>query len=755
MLRSFEKLGAGIFDAASAPLRMQVLRLLSTKGALPYTEIMSALKLDPVRDAGKFVYHLRSLSEAGLISSDKRTKRYEITELGEMVVHFARDLEEYVSVKRGKLFVRTSRLAIEDFHRSKIAKSLVVEAGVPQELADEIAAEAEDRLIKLRTSYLTSALIREFVNAILIEKKLEEYRHKLTRVGMPVYDVTQLLRATGELGLATDYVQRTAGASVLQEYVLLECLPRGIADAHISGQIHICDLESWPLKPSEMQHDLRYFLKNGLVGLEPPQSFNAALAMIQNVYRLGIAEISGEQSFDLFNILLAPYVKDTPEDSVRESLALFLSSTGQELPLGAPQPGLSIGLEYIVPEFLENVEAIGPGGRTAGAYGDYHEEADVVLDALLEATSKEALVNPLVSPRLIFKIRDSAQGKERTRSRVLKTHELAASRALPYVALLRDASRDCYTATGLRLSDDWGKQWESDCYRTGCMATIFLNLPRLAYEARKDDDRLFKSMTDSLALIFEAFKIKRKFMIERLKQTILPLLFGSGQGTPYFREKMATYAVAILGLNEACLAHTGSELKKDSLAFGEKVLQELKKQTEAASENLEMRVVLSERPGDDATSRLAELDVEHYGKSTVSAQGGRNYPFYTDLPGVPLTSKVSLGERLAIEGLLQTLTPGGHLAVISIDSKITADALLSLTNEAAASGLRFMTYSRAYSFCKNCNRIISGLVTSCDACASDNITHYGRSSSTYIPLVLWPEGKKRTVEKRVAYSLPQ
>jgi ribonucleoside-triphosphate reductase len=753
MLRSFEKLGAGIFDAASAPLRMQVLRLLSTKGALPYTEIMSALKLDPVRDAGKFVYHLRSLSEAGLISSDKRTKKYEITELGEMVVHFGRDLEEYVSVKRGKLFVRTSRLAIEDFHRSKIAKSLVVEAGVPQELADEIAAEAEDRLIKLRTSYLTAALIREFVNAILIEKKLEEYRHKLTRVGMPVYDVTQLLRSTGELGLTTDYVQKSAGASVLGEYVLLECLPREIADAHISGRIHICDLDTWPLKPSEIQHDLRYFLKNGLVGFKAPQSFNAALAMIQNVYRLGIAEISGEQSYDLFNVFLAPYLEDTPEDSVRESLALFLSSIGQDLPLGAPQPGLSLGLEYAVPEFLENVEAVGPGGRTIGVYGDYYEEAGVVLDALLEATSQEALISPLASPRLIFKIRDSAERKEESRSRILKTHELAASRTLPYMALLRDASRDCYTATGLRLSDDWGKQWESDCYRTGCMATIFLNLPRLAYEARRDDDRLFKSMTDTLALTLEAFKIKRKLMVDRLKQTILPLLFGSGQGTPYFREKMASYAVAILGLNEACLAHTGSELRKDSLAFGEKVLQELKKQTEGASENLGMRVVLSERPGDDATSRLAELDVERYGKSTVSAQGGRNYPFYTDLPGVPLTSKIPLGERFSIEGVLQALTPGGHLATISVDAKATAEALLSMTREAAASNLRFIAYSRAYSFCKNCNRIMRGLVTSCSSCASDNIAHYGRSSSTYVPLALWPEGKKRTIEKRAVYSL--
>jgi len=753
MLRSLEKLGASVFDAASAPLRMQVLRLLSTKGPLPYTEIMSSLKLDPVRDAGKFVYHLRSLSDAGLISLDKRTKKYEVTELGEMVVHFARDLEEYVSVKRGRLFVRTSRLAIEDFHRSKIAKSLVVEAGVPQELADEIAAEAEDRLIKLRTSYLTAALIREFVNAILIEKKLEEYRHKLARVGMPVFDVTQLLRTTGELGLATDYIQKAAGASVLEEYVLLECLPREISDAHISGRIHICDLDSWPLKPSEVQHDLRYFLRNGLVGFRPPQSLNAALSMIQNIYRLGMAEISGEQAFDMFNVFLAPYVEDTPEDTVRESLGLFLSSVGQDFVTGTGGNGMSLGVEYAVPEFLENVDAVGPGGRTVGVYGDYREEAGVILDALLEAASQEAMISPLASPRLIFKIRGPADRGGDIGSRVLRTHEFVASRALPYLALLKENSRDCYTATGLRLSDEWSKQLEADCYRTGCMGTIFLNLPRLAYEARRDDDRLFKSIDQVFSLTVEAFKIKRKFVNDRLRQPILPLLFGSGQSTPYFREKMATYAIAVLGLNEASIAHTGSELRKDALGFGEKVLAELKRQSETASENLGMRFVIAQRPGDDAGSRLAELDVERYGKSTVSAQGGRNHPFYTDLPAMPLTSRIPLGERLTIEGTFQGLTPGGHLATVSIDSRATAEALLSQTKEAIGRGPSFIAYSRPYSFCKNCNRIIDGLVSSCHTCASDNVAHYGRSAATYVSLALWPEGKKRTIEKRAVYSL--
>jgi ribonucleoside-triphosphate reductase len=102
---------------------------------------MYEAKLDPVRDAGKFVYHLKTLRKAGLVAIEKGTKKYSITDLGKILVEFSRDLEEWIAVKRGRLFVRTSKMTIEEFDRTRIASSLVTEAGMPQSLADEIASE--------------------------------------------------------------------------------------------------------------------------------------------------------------------------------------------------------------------------------------------------------------------------------------------------------------------------------------------------------------------------------------------------------------------------------------------------------------------------------------------------------------------------------------------------------------------------------------------------------------------------------------
>ncbi len=93
---------------------------------------------------------------------------------------------------------------------------------MPVELAQKLTSETESRLYKFQTQYLTAPLIREMVNSLLVEQNLEEYRHKLTRLGLQVYpSVTNFLlvrfgadakhgAAAAELGLGL--VRDPAGA---------------------------------------------------------------------------------------------------------------------------------------------------------------------------------------------------------------------------------------------------------------------------------------------------------------------------------------------------------------------------------------------------------------------------------------------------------------------------------------------------------------------------------------------------------------
>lgn len=755
--RSSERLGASIFDAASAPVRLQILRLLSTKGPLQYTEIMFQLKLDPVRDAGKFVYHLRSLTDANLVSLEKKTKKYEVTELGLMIVSFARDMDEYVNVKRGKLYVRTSRLAIEEFHRNKIAKSLVVEAGVPQEIADEIAAEAEDRLVRLKTIYLTAPLIREFVNAILIEKKLEEYRHKLTRLGMPVYDVSQLIEGAGKRQLSAEYVHSSSAKSVLSEYVLLNCLPHKLSDAHLSGSIHIANLENWILKPNEVIHDFRYFLKNGIPGMLLPETFEGALALVRHALEIAAGEISGEQTVEFFNSILSPYVRERSVGDIANALFYFLTSLRRDIVSGISHAGISITIDLDMPEFISKEEAVGPGGKSSGHYGDFRSEALKLAEATLEAFRIMSESRPPLLPHLLVKMSHRALEDDHTRKIAEKAHELAATRSLPYFVLVDEQEKGSYSATGLRLSDDWTGHWDADCVRTGSMGTIFLNLPRLAYEAKKNEDKLLGLMRECTLLAVEGFKVKRTFIAERLKQPLLPLLAGESGSGSYFYEKNASYNLSFVGLSEAVEAHTGLRMERDktALELGLKLAQELSKLAKASSEETEMRITISQRPGDEAVGRLAELDIEQYGRAVVVADGSRRSSYYTDIPTIPLTTKTPIENRLLIESRFQLALPGGHLNVIYISpNSVQQAALLKWTKIALDSHSKFITYSSNYSACNACNHTEPGMAPKCSRCGSDRLIYLGRSSYELLPFNLWPEAKRKSVNDRVAYTLP-
>ena len=186
--------GVKVLKAVSSPLRLQILNLLFDKSALSYTELMNQLKMNPSRDAGRFAYHLKFMLKADLVEADVEAKKYYLTDLGKMVLDVADRVENKAFKPKGML-VRTSHLTLEEFDANKIANSLIKEAKVPAELAQKAAKETEKRLIKSKTKYLTAALIREVVNGILVEKGYDEYRHKLTRVGMPIHEVTAAIEA--------------------------------------------------------------------------------------------------------------------------------------------------------------------------------------------------------------------------------------------------------------------------------------------------------------------------------------------------------------------------------------------------------------------------------------------------------------------------------------------------------------------------------------------------------------------------------
>ncbi len=734
-----------MLKAVSSSIRLQVLTLLLEKGPLSYTEIMNILRLNPSRDAGRFAYHLKSLLKADLIEPDVKTKKYRLTDLGRMLVDVAEDIEERF-FKRRKMMVRSSRFAMEEFDRNKIADSLVKEADVPHDLAQKIARETQGRLLKVKTKYLTAPLIREFANAILIEKGLEEYRHKLTRLGLPVYDVTQLIKTMGIQAKGVSAVHEAAANSIIEEYTLLNVFPRDIADAHLSGSLHLNNVGHWILKPNEFLHDLRFFLQHGLslgrpnfpkISYPPPKSFKAALLAVSNLLRIASTEVAGEQTLDYFNIFLAPFIRGVETDKIREDLRLFLLDLAHSLKCDGAPIAVSLGLEFVIPGFVQEKKAVGPDGKIGGSYSDFADESRLLFSLLLEVIKEEGKSKPIFNPSLILKIRPEIFERE-CAPLLFQAHLLAAERGLPYFANLHSKEQECasYTATGLRLSSNWKKDWELDTLRTGGIDNVLVNLPRLVYEADKNKTELFKLLDEQLEMALRSLEIKYQTLKQRRREGLLPFLSRKVAGDPYFRLEDSSRQISPIGLNEAARSFTEDSLHEDSkaLEFAEEVLQYFSGVINKHTRKPETRPVLAFVPCRDAAKRLAELDVERYGWANVRARGTKEKPFYTDMFAVSPEADITWQERLKIEERFHQPAIGGHLAILELtETEQDPDTLLAVTKQIATTyRVGLYAFNKSLTYCSSCQKTFFGQLLKCPSCGSVNaLVSHRRVSAKY------------------------
>ena len=264
ILQSTSKRVRMIFSVMASPNRIDILRILNSKGPLTYSELKSLAGFKSKKESGKFAYHLRKLLRQSLVALNKSERRYTITNLGKLVLSLARQIEERSIIESGKMYVRTSHESIEEFNSHKIIQSLVREGSLPLELAQKITEEVENRIYKYQTTYLTGSLIREMVNSVLLEHGHEEYRNKLARLGLPVYDVQEMISNLDKVDNGAEGLLFNTGQRVFAEHLLTNILPKDVADSHLSGDLHITNPGIWSMIPDTIFVNVKELIEDGI-----------------------------------------------------------------------------------------------------------------------------------------------------------------------------------------------------------------------------------------------------------------------------------------------------------------------------------------------------------------------------------------------------------------------------------------------------------------------------------------------------------
>ncbi len=574
----------------ASPNRLDILRILNTKGPLSYSELKTLAGFKSKKESGKFAYHLRKLVKQTLISLNRAERKYVVTSLGRLVLNLTRQIEEQSMLESGKLYVRSSRQAMEEFNADKILQSLVKEAGMPVEIAQKIASETEARVYKFQTAYLTAPLIREIVNAILVEHGYEEYRHKLTRLGLPVHDVSELmLRAEGNSS-SVDYLLTKTAGKVFSEYSMLTNISRDVADAHLSGDIHISNLASWSLMPDVLYFDLNSLYTNtinlgskvsNLPRLAPIKTFDSALESLEILASALSREVSNEVCFDnLISYLSKLYAPRTKEEQVKMfgRLLTSISTTINE------SKTKSVTFRIGEPSKDEDVSS-----------------QLELRDSLISAFAKYSSVVPLPPVNLVVNL-----GKYLDRHVIEGVSNIVNSGG--DIAL---ESEGRYSFSGFRIDTIGAGPSSSVADGVSILNNLTVNLPRLAYESNKDETYFRARLAIILQTAITALTSRKVNVKESMKRGLLPVM--SQLPVVSSIEEMPL-VVNLTGLADAVSSLISDKEPLSRRDISLKILDTAAKVASEKGSKAGEKAFVSLIRG-EGFSRLSEIDSDRYGRS--------------------------------------------------------------------------------------------------------------------------------------------
>jgi ribonucleoside-triphosphate reductase len=671
------------------------------------------------------------------------------------------------------LFVRTSGDDMVVWDRERIIETLVREADVEVATAEKISREVEDQIILSNTKVITAPLIRELVDAKLVEHGLESARRKHTRLGVPLYDAERIIltpnKENANIPHNPEATNMTLAESIKKQYALLKIFSQDIADAHARGDIHLHDLGFFD-RPYCSGQSLEYVKKfglhlpNALSIAKPARHPDILLAHMVKFSAALQGHFAGAIGWDAVNVFFSPFLEGLSDRDVHQLAQMLIFEYSQQSVARGGQAIFSdINLYWETPKHFRDVMAIGPGGTHTGrTYKDYQTEAQRFAFALFDVYKEgDGTGRPFFFPKPLVHITDEFFRTPGHEEFLLHISDVAADKGNTYFVFDRGdtakISECCRLSFKLEQSDldDAKEPWRM---RYSALQNVTLNLPRAAYYAHGDDAELFEKLDELFGAAVKAHQQKRGIIEELLSMGAggpLALLTMKLDDQPYLRMHRVTYLIGLLGLNELVHSHIGCELHESDEAFrlGLKVVAHLKLACERASKETGMRFVLEQTPAESAAYRMAKLDLEHFPEEASRVvKGSRELGevYYTNSTFLNVSHPVSPIERVKKEGMFHDMIEAGALSHVWIaDSRPSAEAVASFVKKTFTHTRNAqIAFSPEFTTCNNCLRVTRGLVDTCPHCSSRSVDGITRVTGYFSKVSGWNKGKQAELDDR-------
>ncbi len=687
-----------------------------------------------------------------------------------------------------------SKAEINGWDRAKIVNSLVLETGASAELAEELAEAVETKILESNFRRVTTSIIRELIDIELLERNLPMMHKKHSHLGLPMYDVEQIIFNANKENSNTTHnpesINLTLAETILKEFALRKVFSEDISSAHMIGDIHLHDL-GFIVRPYCGGHSLEYIKRYGLslpniTSISKPAKHPEVLIghMVKMASTLQ-SHYAGAVGWEAVNVFFAPLLMGLSYDRLRQLAQMLIFEFNQLAgSRGAQVTFTDFNLYYGVPRHFEETPALGPGGRYMRrvdgeivyldqptedclTYKDFEKEANDFVRALFDVYMEgDVTGKTFVFPKPLLHINDKLFETPGHETFLEQACAVAAKQGITYFVFDRGDSVTVSQCCRLKLKlgeEDIRETKTPEKMRFSALQNVTLNLPRMAYKARGDDARLFEEISKAMDLVAKAHIQKKEFitqLIDLKERGPLYMFSATQDGTPYLKMDRLTYLCGLIGLNELVESHTGSQLHESeaALKFGLKVTAYMNLECKKLSERYGFKMVLEESPAESSAYRLAKLDMKYFPAETAKVLKGSllddNY-YYTNSVHLATDAPVDYIERVRQQSLFHPLIEAGAIIHIWLgenqpDPKAIEAFVMKTFTQTEAEQIAF---SPEFTVCEDCRTSSRGLKEVCPRCDSDNVYGITRIVGYYSKVPTWNKGKAAELQDRQRTSL--
>lgn len=607
---------------------------------------------------------------------------------------------------------------------------------------------------------------------------------------------------------ANRYFSPTGLFNYVTENVLkqatMNMLPPKVYKAHVEGYIYVHKLPYSLFIPYCCGHSVKRFLEKGLytptIYSKPARHFNTYVDHIVNYLSSMQQYFTGAQSLNAVEYYAGPFIErdNLGFNGVKQEIQRMLFNLNFPTRIGMQTPFTNFTIVLDAPNRMIKEDRVVYNGVEDGVLADYVDEAIVFVKALaanlyegdgrgslftfpiptIMATSKVIYEDPELF-HYIFETTALRGSFYWLNTRMVDPDSsfamccrinidrkyLAELASLSQKYVLKKELEELHEHMLRRIeSIRSGGIWAIPDI-TGSIGVITINLPRIAFESRGEDQVFYEKLDNVLDIVREGLIWMRKQyhtlaskypQLYTMPLTYIPEVFRL-ENSPFFS------TIGIIGLPEAaaiCLQEPKlwieplTERLNEATNVMEKIIDYIVSKAREWSIESGIPYNVEEVPGETAAFKLALKDLHKYRdlEEYVEHGGAIFYsnsvvPYYTDL---------GLSMRIEIESRIQKKFTGGVMMHIFLGEEVDPEALAKLTKRLTyGTDLVYWSYTPAITICRKCGWIGVGVYSECPKCGSREVEVWSRIIGYYRPIKNWHPMRRKEFMTRIHYrSIP-